>query len=510
MKKIFILIVFLAAGKIWAQAPDWNQRLQITQAVDSVVSAYIKTASLTELGQMEYSTNIINQYRALFLSGATVYDDITPNPDPRLNPAIIKQVPRDISLERYVQQITELYPQAPRIKVTNIHIIYPDKDAADQRIRVMIKKDITGMLAAGSYAWDKTMSLSMENRDILETLILKPNRQFSMVRIEKIEGGQSNIKIDFPPPPPPDSVFYFHLNLLSGMASVNLDSISRGILDKGHDEMVDERSGVGAINTRAGFYYGFNTGGEIFFGKSRKIGIGAGISYIAGSGTLAVDSYRAEFLAFENNNDKTVFRRIITADKVEETYKFNHLLVPIYLKYKSAISTKTRWYVSLGAGFGSWKVTSVSDAQFDYEGVYSYDDDGNPIYRKDNTTTDWRITQEQASQKDGDANKYFQDKYNQGYNMALDKTVTETRTQKGSTSFLLIQPGIMQAIGDKLDLNIGLNLLLGTSKGSFGKTYKMTDMHDRHVIDYQSVFQGTPVVHHAYFGLNLGLSYRIR
>lgn len=269
-------------------------------------------------------------------------------------------------------------------------------------------------------------------------------------------------------------------------------------------------SNIGALEASKGINYGFDVNLGYFFGPKKNFGIGTGIQYMNQKYTYALDKFSIEYQSVDNFGN--TFRQGLRANNaIEEEINIKSWGLPILLLYKKQFNQ--RWGINFDAGLvlnlGA-KSSFNTNAAFDYEAIYKFDNNGNPVY--DNSPTpdpnDWLITKAHYEKvnTDGNVNAYFEDLYQQGYNVGLgvspDKKEGDIKNFTVSTSWFL-QPGISYRIKPNLALHGQAAYRRFKVSNSDSKSYQVTDKRG----SYQSVTGGIDGSSQGLLTFSVGLRY---
>jgi len=143
---------------------------------------------------------------------------------------------------------------------------------------------------------------------------------------------------------------------------------------------------VSSLSQKNASHLGLNFSLGYFFGKNRNFGLGTGIQYLGLRTTYGLDKFALEYQSTDNFG--STFRQGLRANQaIEEQIKQGVIGLPIMVMYKKQINQ--RWGLNLDAGvvinLSQSAKFSAEDAKFDYEAIYSFDANGNPVY--DNSPT---------------------------------------------------------------------------------------------------------------------------
>lgn len=267
---------------------------------------------------------------------------------------------------------------------------------------------------------------------------------------------------------------------------------------------------IGALEASKGINYGFDVNLGYFFGPKKNFGLGTGVQYMNQQYAYTLDKFAIEYQSVDIFGN--TFRQGLRASKtIEEQISVQSWGLPILLLYKKQINNK--WGINFDAGLVlnlAAKASYTTDAAFDYEAIYKFDGNGNPVY--DNSPTpdpnDWLITKAHYEKvnTDGNVNAYFADLYQQGYNVGLgvspDKKVGDINNVTVSTSWFL-QPGISYRIKPNLALHGQAAYRRFKVSNDDSKSYQVTDKRGT----YQSVTSGLDGSSQGLLTFSVGLRY---
>jgi len=268
------------------------------------------------------------------------------------------------------------------------------------------------------------------------------------------------------------------------------------------DPISMNRSFHGAAGLSAGY----------FFGRKRNFGLGTGLQYVRLSGNLSLNPMSIEYQSTDENG--YIFRQIIRSNEdIQERIHQNIIGLPLMILIKKQITN--RWGINLDAGvvfnmYTTGKYNS-ENAIFDYEAIYKFDGDGNPIYDASSTPhpNSWLITAEhyQRTNPNGDVKTYFENLQTQGYNVGLGIHGTNTagtiENLSVSTSWF-VRPSISYRIHPQWAIHG--NFMFQQVKTSFNNapnSYRITDRRG----DYQSMTKGMISNSQNLLSFGLGLRY---
>ncbi len=259
---------------------------------------------------------------------------------------------------------------------------------------------------------------------------------------------------------------------------------------------------------------GHSRGGELtagyFLGRARIFGIGLGVSYFSQTGNLNMDTFHVEYRR-PTGNGSDVYRQVINSTgKITDKITASNLNIPLLLKFKHQLSPKVGVNVDLGGMMNvSTSYKYSTNAAFDYEAAYLRAGDGS--YTFDATqggfnVNDWLITKNNfnAHNATGNITQYFDQKFQNGYNVKLDTAVKAGTGSKFAQSVNFGFVGRV-ALSYKLDYHISVDL------GGY-YTYMMFKNTDNKMLtdkvgsynSINSMVSSNPV---SSYGINVGIRY---
>ncbi len=258
-------------------------------------------------------------------------------------------------------------------------------------------------------------------------------------------------------------------------------------------------------------HLGLNLSLGYYFDKNRNFGLGTGLQYLSTKTQYSLEKFGIEYQSTDNFG--STFRQGLRANApIEEQIKQTLIGLPVMLMYKKQLNNK--WGLNLDAGVVfnlSQKATfSAEETKFDYEAIYSFDANGNPVY--DNSPTpnpnDWLITKAHYEKvnSDGNVNVYFEDLYNKGYNVGLGVKPNSTEGDVKNTSISMswfIRPSVSYRI--KPNLALHANLVYQQVKTTFEQdaSYRITNKRG----EYNSMSNGLKSNSQGLLQFGLGIRY---
>ena len=292
-------------------------------------------------------------------------------------------------------------------------------------------------------------------------------------------------------------------------AGTQLGSIDQSNWNQAYTNALN--ASIAKLDQAAASHWGLNLSLGYFFDKQRNFGLGTGLQVLGMNTKYNLHHFAIEYQSTDIFG--STFRQGLRAtDEVEEQIKQTLIGLPVMLMYKKQLND--RWGLNLDAGLVfnlSNKATYSADkAAFDYEAIYSFDANGNPVY--DNSPTpnpnDWLITKAHYEKvnSDGNVNAYFEDLYGKGYNVGLGASALAKSGDVANTSISMswfVRPSVSYRI--KPNLALHLNLQYQQLKTTFDKdaNYRITNKRG----EYNSMSRGMASNNQGLLQLGLGIRY---
>lgn len=268
---------------------------------------------------------------------------------------------------------------------------------------------------------------------------------------------------------------------------------------------------ISNLKQKNGSHFGFNASFGYYFGKKRMIGLGTGFQFLQSQYELGLDAFAVEFQSVDVQGQ--TFRQIIRSNnQIQEQIKQNTLGIPVMILFKKELNQ--HWGINLDAGmvfnFSSKGTYSAENANFDYEAIYKFDNNGVPMY--DNSSipdpNSWLITAEHYNRVNptGDVNAYFDNLQNQGFNVGLNvapSTTTGDLSKIKVNASWIIRPSVSYKLNSSMALH--LNLMLQQVKTTFdnSENYRMSDQ----LGSYSSMSNSLKSNTQLFYNVGLGLRY---
>ncbi|OYU95656.1 MAG: hypothetical protein CFE21_10985 [Bacteroidetes bacterium B1(2017)] len=267
---------------------------------------------------------------------------------------------------------------------------------------------------------------------------------------------------------------------------------------------------IGELDASGGLNYGFDLNLGYFFGPKKNFGLGTGIQFVNQRYNLSLDKFAIEYQSTDNFGG--VFRQGLRAnDGVEEKLVAKSWGIPVLLLYKKQLDAHWGLNVDLGVVFNlSSKASYTAQSNFDYEAIYSFDDNGNQVYDNNPVPNpnDWLITKAHYEKvnADGNVNNYFEGLYNQGYNVGLGvspaKKEGDVKDYAIKTSFF-IQPGVSYRIKPNLALHGQIAYRRMLVEHGNSSAYRITDTRG----SYQTISDGINTSTQGLVSFSVGIRY---
>ncbi|MCK6612585.1 MAG: outer membrane beta-barrel protein, partial [Bacteroidia bacterium] len=290
-------------------------------------------------------------------------------------------------------------------------------------------------------------------------------------------------------------------------AGTQLGSIDQSNWNQAYTNALN--ASIAKLDQSAASHWGLNLSLGYFFDKQRNFGLGTGLQVLGLNTKYNLHHFAIEYQSTDIFG--STFRQGLRAtNEVEEQIKQTLIGLPVMLMYKKQLND--RWGLNLDAGLVfnlSNKATYSADkAAFDYEAIYSFDANGNPVY--DNSPTpnpnDWLITKAHYEKvnSDGNVNAYFEDLYGKGYNVGLGASALTKSGDVANTSISMswfVRPSVSYRI--KPNLALHLNLQYQQLKTTFDKdaNYRITNKRG----EYNSMSRGMASNNQGLLQLGLGI-----
>jgi hypothetical protein len=276
-------------------------------------------------------------------------------------------------------------------------------------------------------------------------------------------------------------------------------------------------SDIGKVKMGTGISYGVDAQYGYFFGKRRRFGIGAGVTYLMQQSDVTLDRFRVDYKSFDQKD--YVFRQVVRSAQnatIRERLNSTVLNIPIVLKYKQRFSTKLGFTADLGILYNVMNTNNWStNGKFDYEAMYALDSVNNykPYY--DNGATpnpsNWMITYDMYRKHNsiGTVETVFDSLRFRGKNVALgvkpDETTGSVSYTTGSIGFVF-RPAVNIRATQRLHLNLGAYFAYQSFNNKTVSDYRLVDDMGK---SYSTLLNTVSNVTVTNISLNFGVRYFI-
>jgi outer membrane protein OmpA-like peptidoglycan-associated protein len=303
------------------------------------------------------------------------------------------------------------------------------------------------------------------------------------------------------------------VNLLGGLVS---QDVTTHDVSNNYNNYLNYNSG-GKLTFSNGMSYGFDAQLGYFFGKSNHFGIGAGFMYMAQQGDMTMaNPFHVEYQSTDYQGN--TFRQIVTSDQsIKETLTMTNMNIPILLKYKTRFSKHWGFMADAGALINlQMKNTYTSNASFDYEAAYQYQNtsagivtvydngqtpaSGDILYTKAN----FHAPGSGSSAPFATVNDWFSKLQSTGYNVGLG---VKPNNNSGSVSYmqgsvgLMVRPAFNLFLSDNVALTFGGYFMYQPFTNTVSNSYMLTNKTG----DYNSMLNTVSANNQMSYGLNLGV-----
>lgn len=274
-----------------------------------------------------------------------------------------------------------------------------------------------------------------------------------------------------------------------------------------YDSFEKPRSTLAAIkNGGAKMGLGLGLMGDYGFGRRRNFGLATGLWLRFFSNDISIDKFEAQFKSQDTKNLN--YRRIITADKLQEMVKMTTLSIPLMLSYRHNFSEKLSIFAQVGPVFNflaSGK--STASAAFDYEAIYGFDRTNNSFgFSTTDSQNDWQITEQNVSESEHNANEvnaYFEDINTQ---RGTDVQLNKDASKDAQTFKYGLKVGTMFYAG----MNYYFSEKWGLRAGIMGTSFSGKNVNDKYQItnkrtEYTTLMKMSGEIKFSSYGLSIGL-----
>jgi len=267
---------------------------------------------------------------------------------------------------------------------------------------------------------------------------------------------------------------------------------------------------ISDVNVKSGINYGFDLNLGYFFGAKKNFGLGTGIQFVNQQYGLNLDKFAIEYQSTDNFG--STFRQGLRANNgLEEKIVAQSWGLPVLMLYKKQLNEKWGLNVDLGVVFNlASKARYTAQSNFDYEAIYAFDGNGNPVYDGNPVPdpNDWLITKAHYEKvnTDGNVNNYFEGLFAQGYNVGLavepNKKEGDVTNYTIQTSFF-VQPGVSYRIKPNLALHAQVAYRRFVVAHANSSNYRTTDVRG----SYQSLSDGLNTSTQNLVSFSVGMRY---
>ncbi len=515
----FISLVLFTPLFGFAQQPNWEQKRTLITSLDELINKFsAQVASPSDKSFEKFSSDFKN----LFLVDVQIPDDISPVyfDGETQTPFRVKKR----SVDEYLQRVKKLYPKTVRASVQN-HV-FDLSNVQNLNAKIYLIRSIWGSTAEGYYVRnDDTLAI--------ETTLDSAKRNLKISSIEYL-GGNFRItndkdkdfvidKLDkcpdlpglkefngCPPPSRPQEYFSFTIHK-SLSANISLSLPSSGFSQGAYDQLIKATARISdpEVDKGTSSQFGFSMNLERFFGRVRLVGVRAGLQYDFISFDVTEQKFFAEYRSKDIAN--YYYRRVLESTQaVTESEKLHLLRIPVEFIFSKKINEKLSGFIALGPVFSfALSATSKPNASFNYGAIYvkSNADPKNNFSSNPVRQPDWWLMTEDFASQHGDANKYFDDRKAEGYDVDNNVDITESVKFKLNPAVSLTgELGLQYKISSTNSLQLGFQWMNGSFSTKNSGEYKLTDR----VGDYDSMINGTEKLKTSFIAIRIGLAIALK
>lgn len=539
MKRLnVILLVCFFSLRSFGQELTWEQKFNALNAVDSIVNAYEGLLTFTDLNNTDSIGNrSISNFRNLFVSDATIYDDLCPSIflNNYKNPLIFS----DKTIDEFLASVKINYPKGlSTATITNMNVGYKDM-ALRNLAYVVLEKKITATTRPIGIDLNAGLSENKWKVEITDTvlLIVELSKDYKSAKIQKISheaGSAPGFKImndednDFVI----DSkdkcdkfkgyITFYGCDYPQGPTLSALLYVGGGVTFRNSYNNLDENSPPG-YDLSAGNNLDFNKNGagfsggvqvEYFFDMRRRCGIGAGVDFFSSKYKLAINSFKANYESRDTFGHS--FEQIVSSKgRVEEQVNFSSVIPTVYGKYRTKFDQSGKWGVKVDLGLGlrisRMSKMEVTEGVFNYEAIYSLNSDGSFGFSDgtSNSNYDIKFEEDFVNSYGGDTS-LFSTLSDAGYNVGLHESLVNSKLSADflkSNFVLSLVPAATYELSKDFILNLGLQLVYDipstNNRNWDDHKYMLTDKKG----EYNSLLAGVRTVNNTYIGIVVGVSF---
>ncbi len=464
MKKAFCLsfgFIFCGLNVIFAQGGiTMQQRKAAANTVYAVLKQYLKVSKLYKQGVPGITEEKKQAFLSIFEEDAIVWDDITPANFP--NKFLTNN---EKTIDNLIVDYEQYFPKGITIKYLNSAVSF--ENLTDKTAQIAIQRTISGEYMGQYFISNQGAILELELKlsDDYTTAKISSIRKLVGNPISCLEcpqpagsvASKESGKGEKTPMEKPGVTLSFNLSGSGNSATIEKPELSK----MNYDSLIMSKSSLIEFSSKGGAAFSGDVNVSLMFGKSKKIGIGAGLFFNYSQAKLTYDTLHLAYKGGQNENGLPDFMRLYTAYNVSENISMNNLGANLILRYNSG-TDKTGFYIDCGPVFIlSSVVSSKYTATADYEAVYQYD--GNGYYFDSDAEidgNDWVITKEAFHASDQDSqteDEYFNSLQN--FNVGINKK-DAARSEK--YKFKQVYGGLLR-MGASIPMSEKINFTAGIS-----------------------------------------------
>lgn len=506
MKKTFILsfgFVFIVLNVIYAQGGmTLQQRKTAAGTVYSFFKHYLKTSKLYKQGVPGISEEKKQAFLAMFEEDAMVWDDITPSnfPDKFLNTT-------EKTVDNLIVDYEQYFPGGVTIKYLNSSVNF--ENLPDKTVQIAIQRNISGEYMGQYFIANQGAVLELE---------LKLSDDYTKAKIASIKKLASN-PISCPECPQPAGAtvsknaegektplekpgvsLTFNFSGAGNSAALEQPDVSK----MNYESLIMSKSSLAGFSSKGGAAFSGNIDVNLMFGKTKKLGVGAGLFLNHSQAELKYDTL---YLAYKGQNEAepSDFMRLYKAYNVSENILMNNVGINLVLKYTSR-TDKTGFYIDCGPVFIlSSAASSKYQSTADYEAVYQYD--GNNYYFDPTAEidgNDWVITRDAFHASDQDSqteDEYFNSL--QGFNVGINKKdAARSEKYKFKQAYGgLLGMGASIPMSEKINFTAGISAVYLKMQNNWDYNKPLTEK----TVKYNTTLSAINGISNFNFGVNVGL-----
>ncbi len=308
------------------------------------------------------------------------------------------------------------------------------------------------------------------------------------------------IKTEKLPGEKPGLTFSFNFS-----GSGNAPTIAKPELSKmNYGDLIKSKNNLVGFSTKGGIAFSGGLDLNMMFGKTKKVGIGAGLFFSHSQAKLNYDTIHQEYRG-HNQGDLPDFLRLYTAYNISENILMNNIGVNLLFKYNGG-SEKTGLFIDCGPVYIFSSIASSNyESTSDYEAVYQHKTNGyyfDPTVEIDEN--DWVITR-QAFLSSNHGNQTEAEYFNslENFNVAIDKKdFSKSEKFKFKQAYGgLLKVGISTPVSEKIQFLAGMSFVYLTIQNNSNYNKELTEK----LGSYNSTLYAINGITNINFGINLGL-----